>query len=60
MSKKRQTLEWLKDEVRRRGGILGVSPDAPPEVVEAMLEQVLHCPLCAELERQHSPRDASH
>lgn len=50
MSKKK-TIGRLKEEVRRRGGIVGVSEDAPPEVVKAMLEEVLHCPLCADLER---------
>jgi hypothetical protein len=58
MSKKK-TLERLKEEVWRRRGIAAVSQDAPPEVLDALLEEVLDCPLCAELERR-SPRDVSH
>jgi len=49
----------LKEEVWRRRGIAAVSQDAPPEVLDALLEEVLDCPLCAELERR-SPRDVSH
>lgn len=57
----RKTLQRLKEEVRRRGGILGIPENARPEMVEALLQEVLHCPLCAELDRGDiAPPELSH
>ena len=50
---KKKLLQRLTREMTRRGGVVGISPDAPPEIMEAMLAEMVDCPLCEELAQRH-------
>ena len=39
-------IEEMIKEVERRGGTVGFMPDAPEELVEQFLTEVLDCPDC--------------
>lgn len=39
-------IEAMKKEIERRGGIVGIAPDAPEEITELFLMEVLACPDC--------------
>ncbi len=42
----RKRLRKLQASFAKRGGSFWASPDAPPEVTAAFLEQLLECPEC--------------
>jgi hypothetical protein len=42
-----EKIRRMKEEISKRGGMVHVSDDAPDEVVEAFLEEVLACSCCA-------------
>jgi hypothetical protein len=50
---KKKLFEQLTRATTRRGGVVGISSDAPPEIVEAMLAEMVDCPLCEELAQRH-------
>ncbi|MHB0968963.1 MAG: hypothetical protein ACYC7A_14850 [Thermoanaerobaculia bacterium] len=45
-SERATRIEAMKKEIESRGGIIGISPDAPEEVTELFLMEVLSCPDC--------------
>ncbi len=42
----RKRLRKLQESFEKRDGRFWMSPDAPPEVTAALLEQLLDCPDC--------------
>jgi hypothetical protein len=43
---RRERIEQMKAEIERRGGLVGLSPDAPDWLTEKFLRDVLACPDC--------------
>ena len=41
-----ERIEKMKEEIRRRGGVVHLAEDTPLEIVELFLEEVLRCPEC--------------
>ena len=46
-------IEEMIKEVVRRGGTVGFMPDAPEELMEKFLTEVLDCPDCRAAEAAH-------
>lgn len=46
MRKRSKKINSMIEEIRRRGGIIGLSDDTPEEIEELFLRQVLDCPEC--------------
>ena len=42
----------MRREIERRGGIVGVAPDAPDDVLDLLYEIMLDCPECAGLDER--------
>jgi hypothetical protein len=51
-SERANRIEAMKKEIEQRGGLIGISPDAPEEITELFLMEVLSCPDCMEEARQ--------
>lgn len=45
-SERAERIEAMKREIEQRGGLVGISPDAPEEITELFLMEVLSCPDC--------------
>jgi len=48
MRKRSKQINRMLDEIRRRGGIAGLSDDTPDEMAELFLKEILDCPDCRE------------
>lgn len=46
MGKRSRRVGRMLEEIRRRGGIAGLSDDIPDDVAEMFLREVLDCPDC--------------
>ena len=44
MGKRSRRVDRMLEEIRRRGGIAGLSDDIPDDVAEMFLREVLDCP----------------
>jgi hypothetical protein len=42
----RKKLRKLQESFEKRGGMFGVSPDAPPEAMMALFDELVGCPDC--------------
>lgn len=52
-SERAERIEAMKREIEQRGGLIGISPDAPEEITELFLMEVLSCPECMAEAQQH-------
>jgi hypothetical protein len=41
-------LRALKEEIERRGRVVGLSPNIPDAVAEEFVREILECPYCLE------------
>lgn len=57
---RRTRIELMKREIEARGGIVGISNDAPDWITEQFLQSVLDCPDCQALAARHAKRHADH
>ncbi|HEY5611648.1 MAG TPA: hypothetical protein VIL97_10595 [Thermoanaerobaculia bacterium] len=50
--RRRERIRAMRREIERRGGIVGVAPDAPDDVLDLLYEIMLDCPECAGLDER--------
>ena len=54
-------IESMREEIRRRGGEIMINEEAPDELIETFLAQVLECPDCnSETSDPFGPKRTSH
>ena len=56
MKKRKPEIESMIEEIRNRGGIVGVSQEISDQQLKSFLEAILECPDCKEESRQRARR----
>jgi len=57
---KKTKIDQMMQNIEHRGGIVGISSNAPDWLVEEFLESVIDCPECQEEAEQLRSRQSDH